>query len=97
MYVNKILYNDDYFYIKFVSCDQETTEDITIEEISEENSEDTTSEVATSTDSEKLSDEVLINKLDNINVTLQLLLFFYLLFKFKAIIHRAFFNTTKEM
>lgn len=97
MYVNKILYNDDYFYIKFVSCDQETTEDITIEEISEENSEDTSSEVATNTDSEKAFQEELISKIDNLYVVLQLLLFFYLLFKFKTIIHRAFYNNTKEM
>lgn len=97
MYVNKILYNDDYFYIKFVSCDQETTEDITIEEISEENTEDTTSEIASSTDSDKDFKEELISKIDNIYVVLQLLLFFYLLFKFKTIIHRAFYNNTKEM
>lgn len=97
MYVNKIFYNDDYFYIKFVSCDQETTEDITIEEISEESSEDTTSEVATSTDSEKAFQEELISKIDNLYVVLQLLLFFYLLFKFKIIIHRSFYNNTKEM
>lgn len=97
MYVNKILYNDDFFYIKFISCDQETTEDITIEEIFEENTEDTNSEVATNTDSEKAFKEELINKIDNIYVVLQLLLFFYLLFKFKTIIHRAFYNNTKEM
>lgn len=97
MYVNKILYNDDYFYIKFVSCDQETTEDITIEEISDEDTEDSTSEVATSTDSEKVFQEELLSKIDNLYVVLQLLLFFYLLFKFKIIIHRAFYNNTKEM
>lgn len=103
MYVLKNLYNDDWFYIHFhdiyyldeseIDSDQEEQE--SSEDILQDNTENTETEIASVTDA--LPESEINSNLHNIYVALVLFLFFYILFNFKTVIHRSFYNNTKEM
>lgn len=102
MYVLKNVFNDDYFYLSFRGVyDRDEQQEIASEEqespenIFFDTEETTETEIASSTDALPESD---INiTLNNIYVCLVLFLFFYLLFNFKTVIHRSFYNNTKEI
>lgn len=103
MYVLKNLYNDDCFYLYFrgvYDVDEQQpvfdTEEPSSEEIILLDPEETKeTEIASNTDAMQKSD--VVTSLNNIYVCLVLFLFFYILFNFKAVIHRSFYNNTKEI